>query len=124
MKNVESCGLIKKNSYDLKDRSYEFALQTIRYFDKTSASLSSRILVKQVLRSATSIGANIVEAQASPSRKDFAFYISHALKSANETVYWLRLIRDSSGDVSDKLSSLIQEATELSKILGASLLTI
>lgn len=79
----------------------------------------------QLLRAATSIGANIVEAQAASSRRDFARFYEIALKSANETKYWLCLLRDSAilGDTSE-VEELLEEAIEISRILGSSLLTL
>src|SRR3990167_8559273 len=84
--------------------------------------ISIRPLGKQLLRSATSIGANIIEAQAASSKRDFQNFLNHALKSANETKYWLLLIRDSFGRKLNAVNTLLQEADELSRILGASLL--
>ena len=77
----------------------------------------------QILRSATSIGANIVEATGSLSKKEFIRFYSIALKSANETKFWLCLIRDSQKGNIKMASKLLQEANELSKMIGASILT-
>jgi len=73
------------------------------------------------LRSATSIGANIVEAKAGSSKKDFRNFYTIALKSANETKYWLCLIRDTNivNIEKDKIVELIAEADELSKIIAS-----
>lgn len=109
----------------LINRSYKFSLNIMKFidsFDKSNFSLN--IIAKQIIRSATSIGANIVEAQASSSKKDFINFLSHALKSANETRYWLGLLRD--GGKTDKIESetLLKETQELSKILGSSLMSL
>ncbi len=82
---------------------------------------ATQVITRQLIRSATSIGANVVEAQASPTRKDFSNFISHSLKSANETRYWLALLRDTSSDLAniDKIKVLLEEAQEISKILGS-----
>ncbi|WP_432422775.1 four helix bundle protein [Terrimonas ginsenosidimutans] len=71
------------------------------------------------MRSATSIGANVIEGKAGTSRKDWRNFFSIALKSANETIYWLCLIRDTI-DLIDKevIESLIKEADEISKIIA------
>lgn len=79
---------------------------------------------KQLLRSATSVGANIVEAQAGSSKRDFQNFINHALKSANETKYWLGLIKDTLNVKQPTVIELITEVNEISKILGASILTL
>ena len=108
---------------DLKARCYKFSLLIISLVDDLQKDMSSQVMARQVLRSATSIGANIIEAQASPTRKDFALYITHSLKSANETAYWLKLLRDSGKMAPDKINAVILECDELARILGASLVT-
>lgn len=109
---------------DAKERSYKFALQIISLVDGMKQDLASQTIARQVLRSASSIGANIVEAQASPTRRDFALFLHHALKSANETGYWLKLIRDSNRVSAVQANALISECDQLAKILGASLVTV
>jgi four helix bundle protein len=86
--------------------------------------ISTNVLTAQLVRSATSIGANIVEAQAGRTKKDFSNFLSHALKSANETKFWLRLLSDSEKAEKDSAEKLLNEATELSNILGASIIKI
>lgn len=74
----------------------------------------------QLLRSGTSIGANIIEAKAGSSIKDFRNFYNIALKSANETKYWICLIRDTILiKENDKLNKLLSEADELSKIIAS-----
>ena len=63
--------------------------------DKLAVEQTSRIINDQLLRSATSIGANVIEAQAASSRKDYTNFFAYALKSANECKFWLGLLRDS-----------------------------
>ena len=75
------------------------------------------------MRSACSIGANIMEAKASSSKKDYMNYFSIALKSANETIFWLSLVRDSKKADGVEADRLVKEAKEIANILGASLLT-
>lgn len=80
--------------------------------------------IDQLLRAVTSIGANVVEAQASSSRKEFIKFYEIALKSANETLYWLAILRDGTAVNKEKVNAFIQEAKELANILGASVLTL
>lgn len=108
---------------DIKKRSYIFALDVIRFIDALTKDRVSNIIINQLLRSATSIGANIIEAQASSSKKDFINFYHHALKSANETKFWLCLLRDSKRADRYKLGNLLDEVTEISNILGSSILT-
>ncbi len=108
--------------YILK-RSYKHSLDTIKFIDQlNNKDFSVQILSKQLLRSATSIGANIMEAQAGTTTKDFANFIGYALKSANESIFWLNLLGDSKK--AENIDYLLQETRELAKILGASLATL
>jgi four helix bundle protein len=76
------------------------------------------------LRSATSIGANVIEGKSGNSRKNLISYFSIALRSANETKYWLCLIRDTLEVDKMETNQLISEADEISKISGKSILTL
>jgi len=80
---------------NIERRVYRFALDIIEFIEQLPKGQASYIISDQLLRSATSIGANVVEAQAAASRKDYTNFFAHALKSANETKFWLGLLRDS-----------------------------
>lgn len=96
-------------------------MDIVRFIDTlNNKDFSVQILSKQLLRSATSVGANIMEAQAATSSKDFANFISYALKSANESIFWLNLLVDTGK--AGKSTFLLEETTELAKILGSSLI--
>lgn len=104
-------------------RTYSFSLSIMTFIDTLpQKDFSMQIIARQLIRSATSIGANIIEAQASSSKKDFTNFIHHALKSANETKYWLGLLRDSNKADKRKSEKLLNEATEISNLLGSSIL--
>jgi four helix bundle protein len=109
---------------DIQERAYKFSLSIIHLVDSLSNNGSDRIISNQVMRSATSVGANIVEAQAGSSRRDFKNFLNHALKSANETKYWLALIKDSDKKPKADIDPLLQEASELANILAASIITL
>lgn len=110
---------------DIKKRNYIFAVKIIKLVDIISKNgLSSEVIAKQLVRCATSIGANIIEAQAGSSKKDFTNFISHALKSANETIFWLGILIDSGKSSGQDVYALLQEATELANILGSSIITL
>ena len=116
------------NNYEYKkaiiNRTYKFSLNSILLLKSFHQSeYATQIIIKQLIRSSTSIGANVVEAQASPTRKDFSNFINHALKSSNETRYWLALLRDTTSDLnkSNKMSELLIEAKEISNILGSTI---
>ena len=82
-------------------------------------SADKHILSKQLLRSGTSIGANVEEAQSGQSRADFISKMSIALKEARETHYWLRLLDAGEYVSKEKLTELLNESEELKKILAA-----
>lgn len=104
-------------------RSYKFSLGIMRLIDNLPRKhWSCEIVGKQVIRSATSVGANIVEAQASSSKRDFTNFLNHSLKSANETKYWLGLLRDNNYLDKNKVNVLLSECTELANLLGSSIL--
>ena len=119
LKNTE-----QNSKLDIKIRSYRFALSIIRLIDSLSNCRANMIMGDQLLRSATSIGANIIEAQAASSKKDFKNFLNHSLKSANETKFWLALLRDSGKVSEDAINPLLGEAKELANILASSILTL
>lgn len=110
---------------DAKKRAYQFALDVIKFIDSLDKrDFSIQIIMKQLLRSATSIGANIIEGQGASSKKDFINFLHYALKSANETKFWLGLLKDSGKAKKEQAEILLDEVTELANILGASLVTL
>jgi four helix bundle protein len=110
---------------DLKQRIYIYALNIIKLIDTLDKhDFSVEVMAKQLLRSATSIGANVIEAQAGRTRKDFTNFFTHALKSANESKFWLGLLRDSHKADQNKTNNLLEETKELANILGSSILTL
>lgn len=86
--------------------------------------VSSQVFARQVLRSATSVGANVEEAHGSHSRADFARRMNIARAEARETLYWLRLITEGGLLTRKQTSELLQEADEILRILVASMKTL
>lgn len=109
---------------NLKYRTYNFSLMTISFVAALPNSRSYWIITDQLLRSATSIGANLIEAKASSSKRDFIKFYEIALKSANETKYWRCLLRDSNLVKREKVEVQIKEVNEICKMVAASLLTL
>jgi four helix bundle protein len=107
----------------IAERSVTFALDIVRTFQELQQDPVGRILGRQLLRSGTSIGANHQEAQAAQSRADFVAKLSIAHKETRETIYWLRLLKESGIGPCEILRALTEEAVQLKKILSASLLT-
>lgn len=81
-------------------------------------------IADQLVRSATSIGANVVEAKSSSSKRDYTHFFEIALKSANETKYWLIIAHETVPELKDRIVELRREANEISKILGSSVITL
>jgi four helix bundle protein len=100
------------------ERSYAFALSAIHLARELRAAREFE-LATQVLRSGTSIGANVEEAQAAQTKRDFVAKLAIASKEARETSYWLRLIRDSGCAVGMELDALVGEAEELRRMLSS-----
>lgn len=100
----------------IQKKSYEFALQVISLYRKLCKS-NEYVLSKQLLRSGTSIGANVEEAQAGQSRADFISKMSIASKEARETNYWLRLLRDSGTIDEIEVEALLVESESIVNIL-------
>lgn len=110
-------------SSDVKYRAYKFSLLVINFVNGFPEKRIYWIIADQLLRCGTSIGANIVEAKSSSSKREFIKYYEIALKSANETKYWLCLLRDSNLLDRSIVEPVLNEAIELSNMLGSSLLT-
>ncbi|MFZ1699600.1 MAG: four helix bundle protein [Pyrinomonadaceae bacterium] len=105
----------------LKDKSYAFALRIIKAYRHILSESKEYVLSKQLLRSGTSVGANIAEANQAQSRADFISKLGIALKETVETEYWLSLLRDSQYLTESQANSLLQDASELKAILTASI---
>ena len=105
-------------------RSFNLARNVIKLVDKFPQKRSAWIIIDQLLRAITSIGANIIEAQAASSRKDFINFLNHALKSGNETKFWLALSKDLDEKIIPELDVYLKETDEIVKILGSSISTL
>ena len=96
------------------DNTFEFSLRIIELYKYLTIEKKEYILSKQLLKSATSIGANIEEATAAQSRKDFLSKMSIASKEARETTYWLRLLIKSDYITDD---GILNNSIEIKKII-------
>ena len=107
----------------LDERTYKFALRVIKLVSSLPRTAISEVLGRQVLRSGTSIGANVEEAFGATSKREFTYILNIAFKEAKETHYWLRLIRDVGLVPAKRIDLLIQEALEIKLILAKSIVT-
>lgn len=108
--------------YDIKKRCYQFSKDLLQFINKAKYERIHYSIFDQLLRSGTSIGANVVEGGGGTSKKDVINFYHIALKSANETKYWLCLVRDSFDCDKIELRSLLNEADEISKIIASSII--
>ena len=106
----------------LKSKSYAFALRVVKLY-KYLSSQKEYVLSRQVLRSGTAVGALVSEAEFGQSKADFISKLSIALKEANETRYWLSLLRDSSYIDQKMYDSISPEIEELIRMLVSSIKT-
>ena len=107
----------KKNV--IQDKSKAFAVRVIRFYKYLCDEKKEFVLSKQILRSGTSIGANVRESKNAQSKADFINKMSIALKEADETAYWIELLVESEIIKQEQVSDLYEEATEIIKILTA-----
>ncbi len=112
---------MKENT--LREKSYSFALRIVKMCKYLGEEKKEFVLSKQILRSGTSVGANIEEANQGQSKADFIHKLSISLKEAVETNYWLRLLRDSEYLSETQAESLLTDCRELEKLLTASIKT-
>lgn len=110
--------------YDIKLRCYQFSKNVVLLVNKFEFKRINYPIIDQLLRSATSIGANVIEAKSGNSKKNLISFFSIALRSANETKYWLCLVRDTLGVDKAEINRLLKEANEISKILAKSIITL
>lgn len=107
---------------DLKTRCYQFSLSVIAFIETLPNKRAAWIIADQLLRSAMSVGANLIEGSAASSRLEYKKFYEIALKSANETKYWLCLLRDSGLGSREKVEELLREVTEIANMLAAGVL--
>ncbi|NUN08257.1 MAG: four helix bundle protein [Ignavibacteriaceae bacterium] len=107
----------------IKGKSFNFALRIIRMYKYLTEIKKEYILSRQLLKSGTSIGANVEEALGGQSDKDFISKISIAYKEARETDYWIKLLKASGTINTDEYNSIIKDCREIQKILSSILIT-
>ena len=111
---VEESGVV----YNIKLRAYYLGRDIVLFIGKQQFDKIYFSLFDQLIRCATSIGANLVEGITGASKKDFINYYTVALKSANETKYWLQLIKETVRTDEEQLDKFINETNEISNIIA------
>ncbi|MCK9426150.1 MAG: four helix bundle protein [Ignavibacteriaceae bacterium] len=102
----------------LKEKSYQFAIRIVKLYQFLKEEKKEFTLSKQILRSGTSIGANVEEAIGAQSQKDFYMKLNISYKEARETHYWLRILHDTNYIDDKQFQSIINDCDELLKITG------
>jgi four helix bundle protein len=105
--------------YDLEERTFNFAKEVVEFVKIVPKTIANTEIVKQLVRSSGSVGANYIEANEALSQKDFLLRIKICRKESKESAYWLRLIEVKGQDAERKQQSLTAEAHELTKIFGS-----
>ena len=119
MQNAECKMMSKTRENASVEKSFEFAVRIVKLYKYLVSEHKEYVLSKQLLRCGTSIGANVVEAQRGQSKADFTSKMSIALKEANETEYWLRLLYRTEYLSQSQYSSMNADIQELIGILMA-----
>jgi len=114
----------EKFKKDFIKRMINFSIKVVALSENIGRKRINWPIAQQLIRSATSIGANVVEAQASSSKRDFIKFFEIALKSANETKYWLIIVKEIMPGLKNQARNLLGEVNEIAKVIGSSILTL
>jgi len=106
---------MKENT--IKEKSFLFAVRVVRLYHFLVTSKKEYVLSKQLLRSGTSVGAMVREAEHAESKDDFKHKMAIAQKEVNETIYWLELLRETGYLSNDQFESINNDAVEIIKLL-------
>jgi len=113
---------MKKNI--IQDKSFQFAIRIVNLYKHLCDKKKEFVLSKQILRSGTSIGANIEEGIGGQTDKDFFAKVNISYKEARETVYWLKLLQATDYITQEQAESLLADAEEICKILAKIIITL
>lgn len=106
--------------YDIHSRIYKWVIEVIKYCNKLRKTTSNLILIRQLIKSSTSVGANDQEANAADSSKDFISKYVISRKECKESIFWLNVIRDTnSTEFENEANKLISEGKEISNIISS-----
>lgn len=105
--------------YDLEERTFRFAKSAVGFCKELPRTPAEVEIARQLLRAATSVGANYIEANEALSKKDFLMRIKICRKEAKESGYWLRLLELAKPELRSRQEGLLQESVELTRIFGS-----
>ncbi|HEY4691479.1 MAG TPA: four helix bundle protein [Anaerolineae bacterium] len=117
---METGGIVSDSApRDIQERTFEFGVRIIKLIDRMPRTLAAAEIGRQILRSGTSVGANMEEAKGAESKRDFVHKTNTAYKEARETYYWLGLIDAAILPKDKEVCTLRQECDEIIRILHA-----
>ncbi|MBE6624977.1 MAG: four helix bundle protein [Ruminococcaceae bacterium] len=111
--------MVAKMNSIIEEKSFKFATRIVKLYDHLKEKKSNLILLNQLLKAGTSIGANVVEAEKGQSKPDFYAKMSIALKEANETIYWINLLHETDYLSDSEFESIEKDAREICGMLVA-----
>jgi four helix bundle protein len=114
-----SAGMPTDRSQDIRDRTFRFGCDVARLALTLAPSPGVRCLVDQLFKAGTAVGANLEEAKAGSSKRDFVRFVEIALREAREAKYWLRICAALKLGPGDQLQQLTGEADQIARILGS-----
>jgi len=115
---------MNENNSILKDKSFSFAISVVRIYKFLTEEKKEFVMSKQLLRSGTSVGANIREAKNAESTMDFIHKLGIAQKECDETIYWLELLKETDYIENGKFIILSDEANQILKMIKSTILTL
>lgn len=121
--NIKYQNQNKSLKMEVKYRAFYLSINVIKFLESLEYKLAAKIISDQLIRCITSVGANIVEAKSSSSKREFLNYFQIALKSANEAKYWLAMLSELLPERRNEIDLFLNEISEISKIIGTSILT-
>jgi four helix bundle protein len=107
----------EKKIFDIKERTFRFGVEIVRLVSTLPRNSAGYAISNQVVRSGTSIGANVIEGQNCGTKKEFIYTLTISLKEARETEYWLKIINEVKLADQNLVNRLLMEVSELIKIL-------
>jgi four helix bundle protein len=119
MSNTTNNQIKEPAKVDIHERIYDFVVRVIMLAKSLPKTQSNVVIISQILRSATSMGANDQEADGTLTKKDFIHCCTLVRKESKETNFWLRLISDTNPNINNKMGPIIQEGQEIAAIISS-----
>jgi four helix bundle protein len=119
MSNTTNYSIEERAKYDIHERIYQFIVRVIKLVNTLLKTASNMVIIPQLLRCVTSMGANDQEADGSLTKKDFIHCYTVVRKENKEINFWLKLIADTNPTIKPKMGNIIQEGQEIVAIISS-----